>query len=99
MPSVQLTARLRDDYKNLFNNCDIRPERSQEVEGVVRKIDVNRARYDKVETSLGVPWFVVGVIHKVCLYPTPNTSASSLPARAIGGFPPITARCSNRSKS
>ena len=84
MPSVQLTARLRDDYKILFNNCDIRPERSQEVEGVVRKIDANRTRYDKVETSLGVPWFVVAVTH--------NMEASLNFTKHLHNGHPLTAR-------
>jgi len=84
MPSVQLTARLRDNYKILFNNCDIRPERSQEVEGIVRKIDANRTSYDKVETSLGVPWYVAAVIH--------NMEASLNFTKHLHNGDPLTAR-------
>lgn len=84
MPSVQLTARLRDNYKILFNDCEIRPERSQEVESIVRKIVANRTSYDKVETTLGVPWFVVAVIH--------NMEASLNFTKHLHNGDPLTAR-------
>jgi len=65
MPSIQLTTRLRDEYNKLFNNCAIRPDRASEVESIVRKIEANRSTYEKVDTSLGVPWYVVAVIHNM----------------------------------
>jgi lysozyme family protein len=65
MPSVQLTARLRDEYNELFNACVIRLDRAAEVESIIIKIDANRSTYDKVEAALGVPWYVVGVIHNM----------------------------------
>jgi lysozyme family protein len=84
MPSVQLTARLREEYTRLFNDCVNRPDRAQEIESIVRKIDAERARYAKVESSLGVPWFVVAVIH--------NMEASLNFTKHLHNGDPLTAR-------
>ena len=71
MPSVQLTTRLRDEYDGLFNHCVIRPDRAP-------------TRYDKVEESLGVPWFVVAVIH--------NLESSASFTKHLHNGDPLTAR-------
>lgn len=84
MPSVQLTARLRDEFNKLFNDCAIRPDRAAEVESIVRKIASNRSRYDKVESSLGVPWYNVAVIH--------NMESSLNFTRHLHNGDPLTAR-------
>jgi len=84
MPSVQLTARLRDEYNKLFNDCTIQPHRAAEVESIVRKIEANRSSYDKVETSLRVPWYVVAVIH--------NMESSLVFTKHLHNGDPLTAR-------
>ena len=65
MPSVSLTAALRREYTGLFNTCSIRPDRAQAVEAIVARLNANAQRYRKVGGSLGIPWFVVGVIHNM----------------------------------
>jgi lysozyme family protein len=65
MPSVQLTPRLRAEYSRIFNNCVIRADRTSQIEATIKSIDKNRKRYDRVEVSLGVPWYVVGIVHSM----------------------------------
>jgi lysozyme family protein len=84
MPSVQLTNRLRDEYDVLFNHCMIRPDHAAEIESIIKKIDTTRTRYDKVEESLGVPWFVVAVVH--------NMESSANFTKHLHNGDPLTAR-------
>jgi lysozyme family protein len=65
MPNVSLTPALRAEYEQLFNSCVIRPERTSEVSSILKQIDANRARYDAVESSLGIPWSFTAVIHNM----------------------------------
>src|SRR5207249_2393594 len=63
MAGVLFTSALRNEYQELFDSCRIRPGRASEVNGLVKKIAQNRERYGGVGDPLGVPWYVVGVIH------------------------------------
>jgi len=63
MASVAFTPTLRDEYQRLFDTCQIRPERLQEVESLNKKITQNRNRYQAVGDPLGIPWYFIGVIH------------------------------------
>ncbi len=57
-----LTA-LKSDYQLLFDSCLIRPTRVQVVNSTASRIRANRARYESVGKALGVPWYVIGLIH------------------------------------
>lgn len=63
MAKVNLTDRLRAQYDQLFNICDIRPDRAKDVASLLAGIDKGRKRYAGIETALGIPWFFVGVVH------------------------------------
>ena len=63
MPSVNFTQTLKDEYQQLFDTATIRADRQQEVDGYVRKLAGNRARYETVGSPLGVPWYLIAVIH------------------------------------
>jgi lysozyme family protein len=56
-------AALRGDYDLLFDSCLIRPDRLPLVSASAARIAANRSRYGHVGESLGIPWFVVGLIH------------------------------------
>lgn len=60
---MKLTQRLIDDYQQLFNSCMIRDSRIGEVTSAADQIHENRSRYEEVAENLGLPWFVIGVIH------------------------------------
>ena len=84
MARVRLTDRLRAEYEQLFNTCDIRSDRAQEVEPLVGKLGAKRRRYARLETALGIPWFFVGVVH--CMESSLNFS------RHLHNGDPLTAR-------
>jgi len=81
---VNLTARLRAEYEELFNTCDIRPDRAKGIAALLAKIDHGRERYAAIEAALGIPWFFVGVIH--CMESSFNFS------RHLHNGDPVTAR-------
>ena len=63
MATVSFTAALSDEYQQLFDACQIRPERASEVNALVKRVAQNRDRYHGVGEPLGIPWYFIGVIH------------------------------------
>jgi lysozyme family protein len=60
-----LTQALRRNYTLLYKSCLIRRARRTLVDGIARGLSGNRARYEKVANALGMPWYVVAVIHSM----------------------------------
>lgn len=60
-----LTDALRAEYQTLFDTCQILPERQPEINGIAEKIIAAQARYRGVGDPLGIPWYVIGVIHSL----------------------------------
>jgi lysozyme family protein/peptidoglycan hydrolase-like protein with peptidoglycan-binding domain len=54
---------MKDDYQLLFDSCLIRPERLATVNALAAKIVAGKRRYQRVAEPLGIPWYVVGLIH------------------------------------
>jgi lysozyme family protein len=65
MAAFSLTTALRTEYQQLFDTCEIRPERANLVEKLIKNIEPNRIRYSAVGDPLGIPWYFVGVIHNM----------------------------------
>ena len=65
MPAVRFTQALRNEYESLFDTCAIRPDRLPLVEGVIDRLQGEKARYQAVGDALGIPWFFVSVIHNM----------------------------------
>ena len=60
-----LTKSLRREYTLLYGSCYVRPARKAVVDSVARGLAANKARYQKVGDALGVPWYVIAVIHSL----------------------------------
>jgi lysozyme family protein len=60
-----LTKSLRREYTLLYQSCLVRPARKAVVDRIARGLAANRARYEKVASAVGMPWYVVAVIHSV----------------------------------
>jgi lysozyme family protein len=60
-----LTSALRAEYQQLFDSCQIRPERQAEVNAVAERALGQRPRYEAVARSLDLPWYVVAVLHQM----------------------------------
>jgi hypothetical protein len=61
----QLNRALRDEYERLFALCKVRPERTQAVDTIVDRLVAAKMRYAKLETALGMPWYIPAVIHSL----------------------------------
>jgi uncharacterized protein (TIGR02594 family) len=61
----KFTGELAREYELLFAAGRIREERLRDVDAVVNKVAGNKTRYENVGNPLGIPWFVVGVIHSM----------------------------------
>jgi lysozyme family protein len=60
-----LTKAQRQHYNLLYQSLLIRPTRRTAVDQMVRRVTANKARYQKVAKALGMPWYVVGIIHSL----------------------------------
>jgi lysozyme family protein len=60
-----LTHGLRREYTLLYKSCLVSPARKAVVDRIARGLAANRARYQKVANAVGMPWYVVAVIHSM----------------------------------
>jgi len=65
MPAISLSTPLRKSYEDLFDTCQIRPDRFPTLDRTVARLLANRARYEAVSATAGVPWYFVAVIHNL----------------------------------
>ena len=79
-----MTAAQRRRYELLYESCLCRPKRKAQVGALVKRITANRARYQKVGRAVGIPWYVVGIIHSL--------EASGDFTRHLHNGDPLTAR-------
>ena len=85
--AVSFSPQLKNEYQGLFDRCTLRPARRAEVDAVVGRIEAGRPRYAKVAKQVGIPWYVVGIIH--------NMEASLRFDRHLHNGDPLTARTKN----
>ena len=63
--SIALTLKLKNEYQELFASAVVNPAKQAAVKVMQDKITANRSRYEEVEQSTKVPWFVVATIHSL----------------------------------
>lgn len=51
------------EYAARYEAAQVRPERVAAVDVIARQIAADRARYEATGGPLGVPWYVVGILH------------------------------------
>jgi lysozyme family protein len=84
MAQINLTDKLRLDYQQLFDTCQVRPVKLSEVEKTIDQLVANADRYKSVADPLSVPWQVIAVIH--------NLESSQSFNRHLHNGDPLTAR-------
>jgi len=100
--SHQITlADLREEYQKLFDNATIKPDWEEKVKSIADKICSEKSRYHKIQEAIGVPWYVVAIIHNMeasgnfsChLYngdPLTDRTYHVPKGRPVSGSPPFT---------
>ena len=60
-------AALKNEYATLWQAMSLRPQREAEIKFIFGKLTspAAKARYQAVEATTGVPWFVIGIIHNL----------------------------------
>lgn len=61
--AISLTQQLRKEYIQLFQTCRVRSDSVNLVTNSAQRIAANKDRYARIGDPLGVPWYVVGIIH------------------------------------
>ncbi len=56
---------LKNEYTNLLETIEVRPEWKDAIDRKARGIYANKARYEEVSSETGVPWEVIGIIHSL----------------------------------
>jgi lysozyme family protein len=65
MAKIALTQALKEEYERLFNTCTIANQWIKTVEATISEILKNKAAYEAVAGSLGIPWYFISVIHNM----------------------------------
>ena len=60
---MKFTDALKAEYLRMYSHQVIPDKRTGQVYGAIAKISVGKSRYQAVEASTKVPWFVIGIIH------------------------------------
>ena len=56
---------LKADYADKWARLELSPDTMSVVEGSATRVTMGRARYEAIEAVTGVPWHVIGTIHKM----------------------------------
>ncbi|WP_182407612.1 hypothetical protein [Psychrobacter sp. GP33] len=65
MKTIEFNNTLKKDYEDLYTCTKIRPDKLADVDSIVNKIVKEKARYQAVGEPLGIPWYVIGIIHNM----------------------------------
>ena len=63
MGRIHLDAELAEEYQQLFQNCQILPAHTREIDQLISDIITDRLRYEAVGQPLGIPWQVIAAVH------------------------------------
>lgn len=96
-----LTVALRAEYQSMFDSCQIDAAQQALINAQTDKIIAAQARYQAVAEPIGVPWYVVGVLHSMeaglrfdrHLHNGDPLTARTVqvpPGRPVDGAPPFT---------
>jgi lysozyme family protein len=100
-------SQLKDEYRNWFDACTVRPEQQGSVAYYVKRLQQGRPHYEQVGQELNIPWYFIGVIHGMeCGFnfnghlhngdPLTARTVNWPPGRPVVGDPPFTWRQSAR---
>jgi lysozyme family protein len=62
---MNLTSAVKSEYDRLWGTCEVRAERRASAAAIADRVAAHRDRYEAAGNPLGIPWFVVGIIHQL----------------------------------
>lgn len=62
---MELTEDLKNEYLNNWTNCQINSTYNSALNQCADKTKANRQIYEEVSKEIGVPWYVIAVIHSM----------------------------------
>ena len=62
---MNLTSALKAEYDRLWDTCEIRAEKRASAASIADSVVAHRDRYEAAGGPLGIPWYVVGIIHQL----------------------------------
>ena len=62
---MNLTSAVKAEYDRLWDTCEIRADRRASAAAIADRVVTHRGRYDAAGSPLGIPWYVVGIIHQL----------------------------------
>lgn len=62
---MEFTPALREEYRHLFATAKVNPGRVAAVNEIVASLLAHKHRYEHAGDPVGVPWWVVAVIHEL----------------------------------
>jgi lysozyme family protein len=81
-----LTDILRSEYQLLFDTCIIRKIKYPAVDRAVQTIVSGKVIYEEISAATGVPWYMIGTIHKMesdCAFNRHLHNGDPLAARTV----------------
>lgn len=93
--AINLDSSLKQEYVDLYKNCQIRSERLATVDTTINSLLSNKRRYKAVEKRSNVPWYFIAILHSLESSLNFNThlhNGDSLTARTVqvpAGRPPM----------
>lgn len=57
--------KLKSEYENLFQNCEVNNDKAEAVNSIVDRILAKEEKYRLAQNKSGVPWSVIAVIHSL----------------------------------
>ena len=65
MKTIEFNNTLKKNYEDLYTCMKIRPDKLADVDNIVDKIVKEKYRYQVVGKPLGIPWYMIGIIHNM----------------------------------
>ncbi len=65
MPKPGFTGALAQEYRDLYQSCEILPQKFEEVDDTVEKLLSNKDHYEAVSDMTNAPWYFIAAIHNM----------------------------------
>lgn len=65
MAKVTLSEPLKLEYRDLYDRCEVRPERMSDVDRILDAMLANRSHYLQAGATVVAPWYFVAAIHQM----------------------------------